>query len=313
MLNHFIGGFSATTTDKAIKAAATGVQVIFQYGYPPTENEQLGKTLQSLHLHVIDGFIASNLHYYECQRSQTLLIPPPGLLQHCPQGTAPTFANDAAFFATIATHLQQARENQLIVGYWVLDDWAAWDAGNARPLLTEIHQLIRQYTPDRPAICGFGGDLTAGHTFGWHDWIADNFTPQGCDAVGIYVYATSISALASIPSPETYDWSMSSILPAIFASLRQRGWNSAHQPLIGIGQAFGGPIPHTYRYRVVPTAANIERQSQSFCEHGAVGLTFYGWSDSEIGPASQSPMNSREIELGIQAGIASCTHYWNHH
>jgi hypothetical protein len=99
----------------------------------------------------------------------------------------------------------------------------------------------------------------------------------------------------------------------MFASLEQRGWNSVKEPLIGIGQAFGGPIAHTDRYWVTPTAKDIETQSKSFCEHGATGLTFYGWNDSGFGPTTQTPMNSSAIETGIRNGIAACKQYWSNH
>ncbi|GHO82734.1 hypothetical protein [Dictyobacter formicarum] len=307
---HIIGGFSAITPEKVIKAAATGIQVEFQYGDPPAEDSELGQKLHSLHMKVVDGFIASYLHDYECQRSRSMTSPPATLSIYCSQDTYSTFSSEETFLAAIAAHLKHVANNHLIIGYWVLDDWVPWDKGSAKQLLIKIHTLIQQFTPDRPAICGFGGTLTANHTFGWADWLADNFSPDGCDEVGLYIYATSISAASQIPSPETYDWSMSSILPVIFRSLQQRGWNIAKEPFIGIGQAFGGFIANSNRYRLAPTSSYIEMQSKSFCAHGAIGLAFYAWSDSEIGALSQSPMTSREIEIGIQNGIRACKQYW---
>ena len=307
---HIIGGFSATTPEKAIQAATTGIQVEFQYGNPPTENSKLGQQLHSLHMKVVDGFIASYLHYYECQRSRSMSPPPVELDTYCVPGSYPTFASEDTFFAAITAHLKRVANNPLIIGYWVLDDWVPWDRGGARLLLIKIHTLIQQYTPARPAICGFGGSLIANHTFSWADWVAANFSPYGCDEVGLYIYTTSLPATPSIPSPATYDWSMSSILPAMFRSLQERGWNIVNEPFIGIGQAFGGPIANSDRYRLAPTSTYIEEQSKSFCLHGAIGLVFYAWSDSEIGALSQSPMNSHEIEAGIQDGIRACKQYW---
>ncbi len=173
---HIIGGFSATTTAQIANAAQDGVQTIFYYGNPPAQNSVLGQSLQSLHMKIVDGFISSNLHYYECQKARTLKPPPYGLNSYCGQASYPTFAGDNAFLARIAAHLKQSQSNPLILGYWVLDDWAWWDAGGARQLLIQIHALIQQYTPARPAICGFGASLTTNHTFGWNDWLANNFS-----------------------------------------------------------------------------------------------------------------------------------------
>jgi len=308
---HILGGFNVDTPEGATKAAQDGVQVAFQYGQPPSMNEELGQKLQSLHMKIIDGYISSYLYYYECHRTHTVKPPPANYTNLCATDAHPELNSENALLANITTHLQQEKNNPLIIGYWVLDDWVFWDAGSARQLLIKIHQLIQQYTPGRPAICGFGGSIEAQQGFTWDDWIADNFSPQGCDEVGFYIYASSLPATTPTASPDDYDWSMSGILPAMFASLQQRGWDIAKEPLIGIGQAFGGPQAHTDRYWVTPGAKDIETQSRSFCEHGATGLTFYGWADSGYGPATQTPMNSTGINTGISNGIAACKRYWS--
>ncbi len=310
---HILGGFSIDSPERAENAAVDDVQIVFQYGQPPSNTDELGQKLQSLHMKVIDGYISSYLHYYECHRT-TLLKPSligPG--QYCESDSHPELVDENALLATIATHLKQVKTNQLIVGYWVLDDWVQWDAGSARSILVKIHDLIEQYTPDRPIICGFGGSIGLNKGYGWKDWIADNFSPQGCDEVGLYIYTSSLPNTTSTPLPDAYDWSMSKVLPAMFASLQQRGWNIKKEPLIGIGQVFGGARAHTDLYWVTPNAKDIETQSRSFCEHGATGLTFYAWNDSTFGPTAQTPMNSPQIEMGIRNGIATCKQYWNNH
>ncbi len=310
---HILGGFSINTPERATKAATDDVQVVFKYGQPPSERDTLGQTLQSLHMKVIDGYISNYLYFYECHRTKELK---PSLLspgQFCQNDPYPYLTDEHVLLATIATHLKQVKDNQLIIGYWVLDDWVQWDAGSARQLLIKIHNLIQQYTPGRPAICGFGGPIRSDHTGDWGDWTADNFSSQGCDMVGFYIYTPSLLNTTPTPSPGTYDWSMSYVLPAMFASLQRRGWDIAKEPLIGIGQAFGGSRAHTDRYWVTPTAKDIETQSRSFCEHGATGLVFYAWNDSEFGSATYTPMNSPEIEMGIRNGIAACKQYWSNH
>ena len=310
---HILGGFSIDTPEKAMKATAVGIQVAFEYGQPPYESDELGQELESLHMKVIDGYISSYLYYYECHRTKELRLSLLGPGQYCEGDPHPELTDANVLLETIATHLKQVKDDQLIMGYWVLDDWVQWDAGSARQILIKIHQLIQQYTPGRPAICGFGGSIGPYQEDGWDDWTADNFSSQGCDMVGFYIYASSLTNTTPTSSPNTYDWSMSGVLTPMFVSLQKRGWDIKKEPLIGIGQAFGGPIAHTNRYQVTPTAKDIEAQSRSFCEHGATGLTFYAWDDSGYGPTTQTPMNSPQIEMGIRNGIAACKQYWSKH
>ena len=310
---HTLGGFSIDSPERAENAAADDVQIAFQYGQPPSNTDELGQKLQSLHMKVIDGYISSYLHYYECHRTALLKPSLIGPGQYCESDSHPELVDENALLATISTHLQQEKTNQLIVGYWVLDDWVQWDAGSTRPILVKIHDLIEQYTPGRPTICGFGGSIGLNKGYEWEDWIADNFSPQGCDRVGLYLYTAVLPNTVPTPAPNTYDWSMSGLLPKIFASLERRGWDIKKEPLIGIAQAFGGPRAHSNFYSVTPTAKDIETQSRSLCEHGATGLVFYGWDDSGFGPTAQTPMNSPQIEMGIRNGIAACKQYWNTH
>jgi hypothetical protein len=310
---HFFGGFSADTPERATKAAIDGVQVVFKYGRPPSESDELGQKLQSLHMKVVDGYVWALVYYYECHRTKILRPSLLGPGQYCEDDPYPNLVDENALLAAVADHLKQVKTNQLIIGYWVLDDWVQWDAGNARQLLVKIHNLIQQYTSDRPAICGFGGAIGLNKRYGWDDWVADNFSPQGCDRVGFYIYAPTLPNTTPTSSPDAYDWSMSTVLPAMFASLQHRGWNIKKEPLIGIGQAFGGPIANTNEHWITPTAKDIETQSRSFCEHGATGLVFYAWNNSGYGPATQTPMNNSEIETGIRNGIAACKQYWDSH
>ena len=308
-----LGGFSIDTPNRAASAAAEGVQIAFEYGEPPSVSSALGQKFQSLHMRVVDGYIASFLYYYECHRTALLRPSLLGSGQYCQNDPYPYLNNESALLATIAAHLKQVKNNPLIIGYWVLDDWVQWDAGSARPILMKIHQLIQQYTPERPAICGFGGGIGLHQKYGWEDWIADNFSPQACDAVGIYIYTSTLPDTTPTTSPDAYNWSMSGVLPAMFLSLQKRGWSITKEPLIGIGQAFGGPIAQTSDYWVTPSAKDIELQSLSFCQHGASGLAFYAWYNSGYGPETQTPMTSSQIVLGIRDGIAACKQYWGQH
>lgn len=308
---HILGGFSVNTPAEADKASAMGVQVVFKYSGIPDEQSALGRKFQALHMKIIDGFIWSYLTYYECHRTMSVKPPPAGYPAYCQQDSHPNLTNEQVLLTAIAEHLQAVSKNSLIIGYWVLDDWASWDSGSARELLIKIHRLIDYYTPGLPAICGFGGGIATGAKYSWDDRAADNFSPQGCDRVGLYIYASLSPDPAS--APDAYNWSMSGLLDAAFASLQKRGWDSLKEPLLGIVQAFGGPVSHTAYFRVTPTAQNVETQSRSFCTHGATGLVFYAWEDSGFGLATWTPMNSPAIQQGIRMGIEACESYWKQH
>ena len=43
--------------------------------------------------------------------------------------------------------------------------------------------------------------------------------------VGFYIYTPSLIDTIPIVLPDAYNWSMSGVLPALFASLQQRGWD----------------------------------------------------------------------------------------
>jgi len=312
-LMHIAGSFSVDTPESLKQAASEGVGTIFYYGQPPSGNSALGQKLLALHMQVVDGFIGSYLYYYECHRTKTVKPPPWGDSAYCVTDSHPELSSEDAVLAVIAAHLQQVRNNDLVVGYWVLDDWVPWDTGSARGLLIKVHNLIQHYTPGRPAICGFGGFLgkssAGGADYGWLDGLADNFSAQGCDMVGLYIYTPALAV--NLPA-SYYDWSMAKVLPAVFTSLEKRGWNSVREPLIGIAQAFGGPRRNTDLYWAIPDADDIVTQSKSFCKHGATGIVYYGWDDSTFGPGMQTPVNNTGIDRGIQEGIAACKQIWGY-
>jgi hypothetical protein len=103
---------------------------------------------------VIDGFISSFLHYYECHRTAILRPSLEGPGQYCHTDPYPYLNDEKVLLTVIAAHLKQVQDNLLIIGYWVLDDWMQWDVGSARQILIKIHQLMQQYTPGRPAFAG---------------------------------------------------------------------------------------------------------------------------------------------------------------
>ncbi|MDQ2717980.1 MAG: hypothetical protein M3Z08_24060 [Chloroflexota bacterium] len=302
LTDHFSGGFGIDTPEKAARAAADGVQVAFLYNYAPAPGSSLEQTFASLHMRVVDGFIASQVYryqrYYLC------------MTQHLT--CSASYANDTeeASYAAIRAHLQKvAQDGSLVIGYWVLDDQI--DAslyGALKPVLQNVRKLIQRYTPHLPAICGFGAEITLNDGGSWRPGVAADFSTQGCDMVGLYIYvSTTVQDLA--PAAPSYDWSMSSLLPAMFSSLQQQGWDMTKTPFIGIGHAWG--MHATDGNYTTLTPQSIESQSRGFCAHGVTGLAFYGWADSTFEATTQTPMNSPAIEAGIHDGITACEQYWS--
>ncbi|GER85228.1 hypothetical protein KTAU_38630 [Thermogemmatispora aurantia] len=303
-----IGGFSVGTPAEVAEAAALGMRVVFEYGNPPSPESELGQALQAAHMQVIDGYISSYLQYYECHRTKTVKPPPPGAHPYCGRDSVP-IPSEEALLQLVRRHLEETQSNPLILGYWVLDDWVLWDPGSARELLIKFHDLIQQYTPQRPAICGFGASPPSGFDTGWHDEVAANFTPEGCDMIGLYIF--TVLQAKEDASASRYDWSMRSTLNAMFTSLQKRGWSYTQTPLIGIAQAFGGPSTRAGLSWPLPSTADIVQQSQSFCQHGATGIAYYGWDANLYSSQTQTPANNRAIQEGIRQGIAACQHIWS--
>ena len=296
---HILGGFTIDSLDRVARAASDGIQVAFNYDSAASPTDSLGQQLTKFHMKTMDSIPWTYLQAYECLHLH---------LQgsECAADTYPELTSVTALLKAIAMHLQQVRADQLIVGYWILDDWVVSDPGGAKALLPQIRNLIHEYTPGKPAICGFGAGLEP-FTYNWQAWIAENFSPQGCDMLGLYIYADP--SHVPVRSAASYDWTMSKLLVAIFSSLKQQGWNITRTPLIGIAEAWG--IQARNGYFPTLTAQSIETQSRSFCQHGATGLVFYGWDDSSFDTITQTPMNSTEVALGIRDGIKACDHYWS--
>jgi hypothetical protein len=291
---HFLGGFSVDTPERVVNAAADGLQIALLYGFPPSETDSLGRALKAHNMKVIDGVLNSYLSYYECHKLKT-----------CSATIFPELTSVKALLTDVSNHLQQEKNNSLVVGYWVLDDWPPNDLGSAKDILRQENALVHQYTPGGISICGFGtGGIypAPSYNYSWLDGTAANFSPQGCDMVGLYIYGAAHTT-------GTYDWTMSKVLPAMFTSLKKRGWDIAKEPLIGIPQAFGGTIGG--EPWPVSTAQSIETQSRSFCQNGATGILYYAWDNSGLDNTSQLPWNNTQITQGIRNGISACEQYWS--
>ena len=273
-LPHFTGGFNIGSDAEITNAVADGIQVVLDYGYNPTGADSRSVALRASHLTISDQM---------------------------PEEYLRKFGNGSITLTTletdVANHLNRVQNNSMIIAYWVLDDWTYGD-GTAKQALIHINTLIHRYTPGKTSICGFGGGIPPLPSTGtWENTKAtDNFSPQGCDMVAPYIYAGNSST-------GTYDWSMSSILPAFFATLRSQGWESTKEPLVGVPQAFGGQVSGIHW--PIPDANAVETQTKTYCQQGAVGIIYYDW-DTKVA----SPMTNAGITQGIRRGLADCQQIW---
>ena len=205
----------------------------------------------------------------------------------------------------VRSHLQVTRKDDSVVGYWVLDDYP----GDVRPAIELIHRLIQEDTLSgraaRPTLCGFGGDLDNAHQSVAQSRAAfeaalTNFTPAGCDAVALYPYTRGVRT----DQDDGVDWSMADLLPYMLDRLRDRGWDPAQQPLIG--------VPQTFRVAdgAVVTDASVAAQTAAYCAAGASAILFYAWNDSFGGPKAEL-FNTSALRAGAAAGLATCQTIWS--
>jgi hypothetical protein len=205
----------------------------------------------------------------------------------------------------LRSHLQVTRKDDSVVAYWVLDDYP----GDVRPAIELIHRLVQEDTLSgrtaRPTICAFGGDLdstqqSVAESRAAFDAALTNFTPVGCDAVALYPYARGVEP----DQNGGVDWSMTDLLPYMLDRLRERGWDPAQQPLIGIPQAF------RFEDGVVPTGTSLAAQTAAYCAGGASAVLFYAWNDSFGGPKAEL-FNTPELRTGTANGLATCRSVWS--
>jgi hypothetical protein len=233
-LGHAIVGFTVDTPARAADAGSVGVNATILYSESPTPSSGLAKALQDNGISVIDGSISSELQYWECHRTHTVAPPPGGRNDYCHNDEKPGVDSEGVVLKYVALELERDAQLTYVRGLWVLDDWPYWDYGSARKLLQEIRTLARAKVPHDPAICGFAATLARPGRVAWQHGLALNYSNDGCDMVGWYVYTPFGRRKPS--NGEDLDWSMQSLLPAMGSSLAKQGWTLAHTPLLGIGR-----------------------------------------------------------------------------
>lgn len=196
--------------------------------------------------------------------------------------TFKTSGNLDNLLASMSAHLQTVKDNPQVVAYWMIDDWEV-NYGGAKVALQKMNALIHEITPGKYSICGFSGNSNY-----WSDAKVANFSPEGCDMVGIYLYPYG-----------TNKPSMSKNIPLMFSSLTKYGWDINVTPLMGVAQSYGDKNGY-----YVPTADQVEAQTKSFCQYGATSIAYFDFKNG-----NNAATNSA-IQQGIKAGISDCKTIW---
>jgi hypothetical protein len=198
--------------------------------------------------------------------------------------------NMTRLVADMTTHLKFIASNEnlkaKLVGYWMIDDWYD-NFGKAKTALQKMTSLIHQYTPGKYAICGFTGNTSYGGSVSGYTNFAANFSPSGCDMIGVYLYPWGSGKV-----PMTN-------LANILAAMKNNGWDPNKTPLIGIPQSYGGKFGYS-----VPTAAQVQSQTKYFCQQGAKGIVYYDFN------TGTNATTSATVKAGIKAGLADCAKIW---
>jgi hypothetical protein len=154
----------------------------------------------------------------------------------------------------------------------------------------------------RPTICGFGGHLDDSRqpvaaSRAVFDTAIRNFSPTACDAVALYPYAGPRDQAGT-------DRSMARLLPYMKTRLRERGWDPARQPLIGIPEAFRAGAP------AASTATELAVQTAAYCAAGASSIIFFAWDDGSAG-AKWELSNAPDLRRGVADGLGRCRALWD--
>ncbi len=270
---HMVGGFGAYTSNAMNAVLSVGGNTIMDY-------VSMEKGLSIAH--------GTQKGYAVAARAKGLK-----LIDDIPDGLMRRWHNNrntSQLVSDLTAHLKWLLDNPDILetmgGYWMIDDWYS-DFGVARPILQKMTALIHQYTPNVPAICGFTGNPGEAKTVSGYMKFASNYSPSGCDMIGIYMYPWGGRAY-----PMTN-------LPNILAALKNYGWDPNTRPLIGIPQSYGGKYGYS-----VPTAAQVQKQTKYFCEQGAKHILYYDFK------TGTNATTDAAIRSGIKAGISDCKTIW---
>ena len=301
LLLHERGVFNISTPDQAIAASRSGVRVAYLYGSPPSEQSSLGRTLSRLRMTVVSGQISGWILAYECYRLRTVVHDPAVVESYC-RGETDTTMTESRLLMLVRNFARSTASNELVAGYWILDDQAGTDFGSLRHVEEEVAAILHHSSPSRPTVCGIGAFITRNGKFEFNVQLLSDVSSSGCNELGIYVYAAPL--LPSLPSRGSQvDWSMSQLLIALRGALSAAGL--ARVPWLGIGQAWGGVNKRNGAVVAPPTTAQMVEQASAFCNAGASTMVWYGWTLSAFWNL-QSPATDPQLAEAVRDAGRIC-------
>lgn len=203
-LHHFEGGFGIYTAADAASAAAAGVTTAFVYD---SATPATAAALDTVHMPRIEAMPWTLLLRYECFRLTRI----ERSWAACQNRALIPTQDD--LLADLTTYLRGVQHDPRVIGYWILDDWPLFDPGTASDALTAITRLVHQMTPGLPTICGFGAQFGPDGSVIFDAATVANYVPGACDMVALYIYSASVPYPSPAISSDSFDWSMSSVLP----------------------------------------------------------------------------------------------------
>ncbi|MDD3370373.1 MAG: glycosyl hydrolase family 28-related protein [Alphaproteobacteria bacterium] len=269
---HIIGGFNASKDSEMVAVKAIGGNTVMNYNTSGTLSSMQTRLVSMANrasnngLMLIDDIPHQLLAQYKEDWDLNKLV-----------------SNMTAHVKYIAAN-DSVRSK--ILGYYMIGDWHT-DLGKAKTALQKMTALIRKYTPGKYAICGVSGNTGYGSSVSGYLDFASNFSPAGCDILGVYLYPWG-----SGKPPMTN-------LANILEAFKKFDWNINETPFMGMPQSYGG----MYGYSV-PSAAQVEKQTKYFCQLGAKHMLFYDFR------TGTNAATSSTIQSGIKAGLKACKQIW---
>lgn len=165
-----------------------------------------------------------------------------------------------------------------IVGFALSDDWYN-NPGAGKKLFQDMTAAVHQYAPGHRSICIVTANTSYAHSASSYASFAaaQNFSPAGCDMVGIYLY------------PTVNNQPFTNFTNAI-AGLKLNGLDTAVTPVIGIAESYN------------TTGTAVENEVKYMCDNGASSIGFWAYNTG-LGTAAAE---SEDIRGGMSRGIQYC-------
>lgn len=188
---------------------------------------------------------------------------------------------DAAVMTKWKAYLQSSVvQNNLnnIVGFALSDDWYS-NPGAGKKLFQDMTAAVHTYAPGHRSICILTANTNYAHSAQSYSNFAaaQNFSPSGCDMVGLYLY------------PTVNKQPLTNFTNAI-EGLKLNGLNTSVTPIIGIAESYN------------TTGAAVEKEVKYMCDNGASSIGFWAYN-TRLGTAASQ---SADIRGGMSRGIQYC-------